>query len=68
MSHRFFEMARAAGISDLSAKMPRSRNPMNSVKACFAALMNQPDPEKIALGRGQKLVDARKVYYGGATI
>ncbi|KAF3766220.1 hypothetical protein M406DRAFT_256986 [Cryphonectria parasitica EP155] len=66
VSHRFFEMARAAGISDLAAKMPRSRNPMNSVKACFQALTNQPDPEQIARGRGRKLVDARKVYYGGA--
>lgn len=54
------------GIQDLAAKMPRSRNPMNSVKACIQALMNQPDPEKIAIGRGRKLVDARKVYYGGA--
>lgn len=40
---------------------------MNSVKACIQALMNQPDPEQIAIGRGRKLVDARKVYYGGAT-
>lgn len=48
--------------------MPRSRNPMNSVKACFQALMNQPDPNTIALGRGKKLVDVRKVYYGGATL
>jgi small subunit ribosomal protein S5 len=66
VSHRIFEIARLAGISDLSARMPRSRNPMNSVKACFQALTNQPDPELIALGRGKKLVDARKVYYGGA--
>lgn len=67
VSHRFFEIARAVGIQDLAAKMPRSRNPMNSVKACYNALMNQPDPEQIAIGRGKKLVDARKVYYGGAT-
>ncbi|KUI60628.1 37S ribosomal protein S5, mitochondrial [Cytospora mali] len=66
VSHRMFEIARLAGISDLSAKMPRSRNPMNSVKACFEALTAQPDPETIAIGRGKKLVDARKVYYGGA--
>lgn len=66
ISHRFFEIARAAGIHDLAAKMPRSRNPMNSVKACIQALRNQPDPEQIAIGRGRKLVDARKVYYGGA--
>lgn len=66
VSHRMFEIARLAGIADLSVRMPRSRNPMNSVKACFQALTNQPDPELIALGRGKKLVDARKVYYGGA--
>jgi small subunit ribosomal protein S5 len=59
-------MARAAGISDLAAKIPRSRNPMNTVKAAYEALMKQPDPEEIATGRGKKLVDVRKVYYGGA--
>lgn len=59
-------MARLAGFQDLAARMPRSRNPMNSVKACYEALTNQPDPELIAIGRGKKLVDARRVYYGGA--
>lgn len=59
-------MCRAAGIHDLAAKMPRARNPMNSVKATFQALMSQPNPEEIAIGRGKKLVDVRKVYYGGA--
>ncbi|KAL2759647.1 hypothetical protein ACRALDRAFT_2023794 [Sodiomyces alcalophilus JCM 7366] len=66
VSHRIFEMARLAGIHDLSANIPRSRNPLNTVKACYEALMNQPDPEQIAIGRGKKLVDVRKVYYGGA--
>ncbi|KAL2135229.1 hypothetical protein VTI74DRAFT_9321 [Chaetomium olivicolor] len=66
VSHRIFEMCRAAGIQDLAASIPRSRNPMNSVKAAYWALRNQPDPEEIAMGRGKKLVDARKVYYGGA--
>ncbi|KAL1901451.1 28S ribosomal protein S5, mitochondrial [Sporothrix stenoceras] len=64
--HHIFEMARAAGIQDLAAKIPRSRNPMNVVKATYAALMNQRDPEQIAIGRGKKLVDVRKVYFGGA--
>lgn len=59
-------MARAAGLQDLAAKIPRSRNPMNVVKATYAALMNQRDPEQIAIGRGKKLVDVRKVYFGGA--
>lgn len=46
--------------------MPRSKNPMNSVKAAYNALMSQKNPEDIAIGRGKKMVDARKVYYGGS--
>lgn len=62
---RLFEMFRACGIHDIAGSMPRSRNPMNSVKATFQALTNQKDPNEIAIGRGKKLVDVRKVYYGG---
>lgn len=65
MPHRIFEMCRAAGIYDLAARIPRSRNPMNTVKAAYWALTHQPDPDEIAMGRGKKLVDVRKVYYGG---
>ncbi|KAI0906450.1 37S ribosomal protein S5 [Ustulina deusta] len=64
-SHRLFEMFRTAGIHDIAAKMPRGRNPMNSVKACLEALMSQKNPSEIAIGRGKKLVDLRNVYYGG---
>ncbi|KAI9158375.1 37S ribosomal protein S5 [Paramyrothecium foliicola] len=64
--HRIFEMCRASGIHDLAVKMPRSKSPLNTVKAAYQALTNQIDPEEIAIGRGKKLVDARKVYYGGA--
>ncbi|KJZ71125.1 hypothetical protein HIM_09479 [Hirsutella minnesotensis 3608] len=64
--HRIFEMCRAAGLQDMAARIPRSKNPMNTVKAAYQALMNQPDPEEIAIGRGKKMVDVRKVYYGGA--
>ncbi|POR32326.1 37S ribosomal protein S5, mitochondrial [Tolypocladium paradoxum] len=64
--HRIFEMCRASGLHDIAARMPRSKNPMNSVKAAYDALMNQADPEEIAIGRGKKMVDVRKVYYGGA--
>ncbi|KAI0013224.1 ribosomal protein S5, C-terminal domain-containing protein [Xylariaceae sp. FL0662B] len=67
-SHRFFEMFRAVGIHDIAAKMPRARNPMNSVKACFQALMNQKDPNELAIGRGKKMVDLRKVYYSGGNL
>ncbi|KAH9907911.1 ribosomal protein S5, C-terminal domain-containing protein [Xylariomycetidae sp. FL2044] len=64
-SHRLFEIFRLAGIHDVAARMPRARNPMNSVKACIEALNSQKDPSEIAVGRGKKLVDVRKVYYGG---
>lgn len=65
--HLIWEMCRAAGIHDLSARVTRARNPMNTVKAAFKALMSQKDPEEIAKGRGKKLVDVRKVYYAGNT-
>lgn len=60
-----YEIARAAGISDLSARTPRSRNKMNVVKATVEALMSQRLPEDVARARGKKMVDVRKVYYGG---
>lgn len=60
-----YEMCRAAGISDIAARVTRARNPMNTVKAAFQALQSQKDPEEIAKGRGKKLVDVRKVYYAG---
>ncbi|KAI9821971.1 MAG: 28S ribosomal protein S5, mitochondrial [Pycnora praestabilis] len=60
-----FEIARCAGITDLSARVTRSRNPMNVVKATFQALQSQRLPEDIARARGKKLVDVRKVYFGG---
>jgi len=63
--HNIFEMARAAGIHDLSARVPRSRNKMNTIKAAYQAFMSQRLPDEIARGRGRKLVDVRKVYYGG---
>ncbi|OJD37722.1 mitochondrial 37s ribosomal protein mrps5 [Diplodia corticola] len=64
--HLIFEMARAAGIHDLAARVTRSRNKMNTVKATWEALLGQKLPEDIARARGRKLVDVRKVYYGGS--
>lgn len=58
-------MCRAAGIHDLAARVGRSRNPMNTVKAAYQALMSQRNPDDIARARGKKLVDVRKVYYSG---
>lgn len=58
-------MCRVAGISDIAVRTSRSRNPMNVCKATYNALMNQKLPDDIALGRGMKMVDVRKVYYAG---
>ncbi|KAF2661424.1 hypothetical protein K491DRAFT_687564 [Lophiostoma macrostomum CBS 122681] len=66
VQHLIFEIARAAGLHDLSAKTPRSRNKMNVIKATWEALTSQKLPDEIARGRGKKLVDVRKVYYGGS--
>ncbi|KAI9787198.1 MAG: 28S ribosomal protein S5, mitochondrial [Geoglossum umbratile] len=60
-----FEMCRLAGITDLAARSTRSRNPMNTIKATFQALKKQRLPEDIARARSLKMVDVRKVYYGG---
>ncbi|ORY06654.1 hypothetical protein BCR34DRAFT_489982 [Clohesyomyces aquaticus] len=66
VQHLIFEMARAAGLHDLAARTPRSRNKMNVIKATWEALCNQKLPDEIARARGKKLVDVRKVYYGGS--
>lgn len=58
-------MCRAAGIHDLSARVGRSRNQMNTVKAAYQAFMSQRNPEQIAHALGRKIVDVRKVYYAG---
>ena len=62
---KIYEMCKCAGIADLSARVTRSRNPMNTIKAAFQALRSQRDPASVARGRGLKMVDVRKVYYGG---
>ena len=58
-------MCRCAGITDMAARVTRSRNPMNTIKATFKALLSQRLPDEVARGLGRKLVDVRKVYYGG---
>jgi small subunit ribosomal protein S5 len=64
--HLIFELARAAGLQDLAARTPRSRNKMNVIKATWEALTTQKLPDEIARARGKKMVDVRKVYYGGS--
>lgn len=58
-----FELAQCAGINDLSSKVYRSRNKMNVVKCTMEALLKQKTIDEIALERGKKVVDLRKVYY-----
>lgn len=58
-----FEMCVAAGIKDLRGKIYRSRNPMNVCKGFLEALTKQKSLEELAVGRGKKLVDLKKVYY-----
>lgn len=65
VQYLIYEMCRAAGIHDLAARVNRSRNKMNTVKAAYEALMSQRDPEEVARARGRKMVDVRKVYYAG---
>ena len=38
---------------------------MNVIKATYQALLSQRIPDEVARGLGKKLVDVRKVYYGG---
>lgn len=45
-------------------KVYGSTNPMNVVKATFAALEGQQMPNDIAKMRGKKVNDVRSVYYG----
>ncbi|KAF8461427.1 ribosomal protein S5, C-terminal domain-containing protein [Kalaharituber pfeilii] len=67
-SEPIFEMCRCLGITDLSAKITRSRNRMNVVKAVMEGLRNQKLPDTIARGRGIKLADVRRVYYNGSNM
>lgn len=61
------EMCRCAGIHDLAARVTRSRNKMNTVKAALQALRSQRSPDHEARALGRKLVDLRRVYYNGNT-
>ncbi|KAJ5952258.1 uncharacterized protein N7479_010671 [Penicillium vulpinum] len=65
VQYLIYEMCRAAGIHDLSARVGRSRNQMNTVKAAYEAFMSQRNPEQVAHALGRKIVDVRKVYYAG---
>ncbi|KAJ8612954.1 hypothetical protein MRB53_037162 [Persea americana] len=54
VSQHVFEIARAAGLQDLSARITRRGSKMNVCKAVVEALHSQQDPEEVAKGRGKK--------------
>ncbi|CCK72728.1 mitochondrial 37S ribosomal protein uS5m KNAG_0L01070 [Huiozyma naganishii CBS 8797] len=65
-NHVIFEICQLAGIKDLSAKVYGSRNEMNIAKGFLELLTTaQGSLRDIAAGRGKKIVDVRKTYYGG---
>ena len=64
VNHVIFEICECAGIKDLSGKVYKSRNDMNIAKGTIEAFTKaQKTLDEVALGRGKKLVDVRKVYY-----
>ncbi|SCU94771.1 LAME_0F09142g1_1 [Lachancea meyersii CBS 8951] len=64
VNHIIYEICECAGIKDLSGKVYKSRNEMNIAKGTIEALTeSQKTLDEIALGRGKKVVDVRKVYY-----
>ncbi|SCV06023.1 LANO_0H20406g1_1 [Lachancea nothofagi CBS 11611] len=64
VNHIIFEICECAGIKDLSGKVYKSRNEMNIAKGVIEAFTeSQKTLDEIALGRGKKVVDVRKVYY-----
>lgn len=55
---------KVVGISDVYCKIRGSTNPMNVIKATFAALDSQTKPVEIAKMRGKKVFDIEEAYYG----
>ncbi|KAI3407143.2 MRPS5 [Candida oxycetoniae] len=58
-----FEICQAAGIKDIRGKIFKSRNPVLVAKGFVEALKEQKTIEELALNRGKKVVELRKVYY-----
>ncbi|KAJ1548015.1 28S ribosomal protein S5, mitochondrial [Cladochytrium tenue] len=63
-NNNIHEVCRCAGITDLSANVRGSVNPINVVKATFEAFRRQRNPADIARARGKRLADVVSTYYG----
>jgi ribosomal protein S5 len=59
------EICKAAGISDIGAKVTGSKNGMNVAKAVFEALRKQKTPSVLAKQRGMHIIDVRELYFHG---
>lgn len=65
-NHFIYEVCLAAGIKDLSAKVFKSRNGMNTIKCFVEALQGIKDPADIAKERGRRLLNVEQVYHSEA--
>lgn len=63
VNHYIFEICELVGIKDLSAKIYKSRNPMNVCKGFIETLTQQQTLDELSQNRGKKVVDIRKTYY-----
>ncbi|XBW38563.1 hypothetical protein QEN19_004151 [Hanseniaspora menglaensis] len=64
VSHVIYELCSLIGIRDMTCKLLRSRNVMNTTKTFVEALINGQHPiEDMALQRGRKIVDVKKAYF-----
>lgn len=64
VNHIIYEIAKCAGIKDLTGNIYRSRNQMNVAKGVIEALSTkQVSLEEVAARRGKKIVDVTKAYF-----
>ena len=61
------EICKCMGISDISAKVIGSTNPINVLHAFIVALRRQKTPEQVALESGLHIDEIRNVYQHGCS-
>lgn len=59
------EICRCMGISDISAKVHGSRNPINVANAFLIAMRRQKTPEAVAQETGLHILDVLSIYHTG---
>lgn len=64
VNHIIYEIAKCAGIKDLTGNIYRSRNQMNVAKGVVEALATkQVSLDEVAARRGKKIVDVTNAYF-----